>query len=191
MRGCRVNKRIDEFSEDFMSTMPPEHQAMLEVFQQHMNAEMTGDIDATMATMTDTPYVNHVPLMTGRVGREGVRHFYANHLVGKFFPPDAELISVSRTLGQDQLVEEVVLKFTHTVPVDWMLPGVPPTGRRVEVAVAVIIKFEDGKVAHEHIYWDQASVLVQLGLLDPSGLPVSGAESAHKVLDPQLSARVI
>ena len=166
-------------------------QAMLELFQQHMNAEMTGDIEATMATMTDTPYVNHVPVMTGGVGREGVRHFYTNHLVGKFFPPDVELVNVSRTVGEDQLVEEIVLKFTHTEPVDWMLPGVPPTGRRVEVAVVVIIKFENGKVAHEHIYWDQASVLVQLGLLDPTGLPVSGVESAHKVLDPNLPARDI
>ena len=166
-------------------------QVMLDVFQQHMNAEMTGDIEATMATMTDTPYVNHVPVMTGGVGREGVRYFYTNHLVGKFFPPDVEMINVSRTVGEDQLVEEIVLKFTHTVPVDWMLPGVPPTGKRVEVAVVVIIKFENGKVAHEHIYWDQASVLVQLGLLDPSGLPVSGAESAQKVLDPNLPARDI
>ena len=173
-----------------MSNIPPQ-QAMLEIFQQHMNAEMTGDIEATMATMTDAPYVNHVPVMTGGVGHEGVRQFYTNHLVGKFFPPDAELINVSRTIGEDQLVEEIVLKFTHTVPVDWMLPGVPPTGRRVEVALVVIIKFENGKVAHEHIYWDQASVLVQLGLLDPSGLPVSGGESAHKVLDSELPARDI
>ena len=173
-----------------MSNTPPQ-QAMLEIFQQHMNAEMTGDIEATMATMTDAPYVNHVPVMTGGVGHEGVRQFYTNHLVGKFFPPDAELINVSRTIGEDQLVEEIVLKFTHTVPVDWMLPGVPPTGRRVEVALVVIIKFENGKVAHEHIYWDQASVLVQLGLLDPSGLPVSGGESAHKVLDSELPARDI
>ncbi len=174
-----------------MSNIPPVHQAMLEIFQAHMNAEMTGDIEATMATMTDTPYVNHVPVMTGGVGSEGVRQFYANHLVGKFFPPDVELINVSRTIGQDQLVEEIVLKFTHTVPVDWMLPGVLPTGKRVEMAVVVIIKFENGRVAHEHIYWDQASVLVQLGLIDPSGLPVSGGESAHKVLDPKLPARNI
>ena len=129
--------------------------------------------------------------MAGGVGREGVRQFYANHLVGKFFPPDVELINVSRTIGEDQLVEELVIKFTHTVPVDWMLPGVPPTGKRVEVAVVAIVKFENGKVAHEHIYWDQASVLVQLGLLDPSGLPVSDGESAHKVLDPKLPARDI
>jgi carboxymethylenebutenolidase len=174
-----------------MHNLSPVQQGMLETFQQHMTAEMTGDLDATMATMTDNPHVNHVPVMTGGVGHTGVRHFYSNHLVGKFFPPDAELLPVSRTIGADQLVEEVVLTFTHTRPVDWLLPGVPPTGKRVEMAVVVIIKFTNGKIAHEHIYWDQASVLVQLGLLDPTGLPVSGAESAHKVLDPMLPSRPI
>ena len=169
----------------------PAQEAMLETFQQHMAAELTGDIEAAMATMTDNPYVNHVPVMTGGVGRDGVRQFYSDHLVGKFFPPDAEMINVSRTVGGDQVVEELVINFTHTVPIDWMLPGVQPTGKRVEAAVVVIIKFEEGKVAHEHIYWDQASVLVQLGLLGPNGLPVSGAESARKVLDPNLPSRNI
>ena len=103
---------------DIMRNIAPVQQTMLEIFQQHMNAEVNGDIEATMATMTDDPYVNHVPILTGGVGREGVRHFYTNQLVGGFFPPNAELINVSRTTGEDQLVEEVVLKFTHTVPVD-------------------------------------------------------------------------
>ena len=171
-----------------MNTLSPTQQAMLDTFQQHMMAELTGDIEAAMATMTDNPYVNHVPVMTGGVGRDEVRQFYSNHLVGKFFPPDAELTTVSRTIGADQFVDEVVVKFTHTMPVDWMLPGVAPTGKYLEVAAVVIIKFEAGKVAHEHIYWDQASVLVQLGLLDPTGLPASGAESTRKVLDPTLPA---
>ncbi|SRR6266540_4777615 len=163
--------------------------AMLETFRAHMEAELAGDLETTMATMADQPHVNHVPVMTGGVGREGVRHFYRNHLVGKFFPPDVEVINVSRTVGDDQLVEELVLRFTHTAPVDWMLPGLAPTGRRVEAAVVVVVKFAAGKIVHEHIYWDQASVLVQLGLLDLAGLPVSEAESARKVLDPQLPPR--
>lgn len=162
---------------------------MLETFQRHMTAEVTGDIETALATMTDDPYVNHVPVMTGGVGRDGVRHFYSHHLVGKFFPPETEIVNVSRTIGEDQLVEELVVKFTHTMPIEWMLPGVPPTGRRVEAAAVVIIKCEGGKIAHEHSYWDQASVLVQLGLLDPAGLPVSGAESVHTVLDPKLPSR--
>ncbi|MGH9903624.1 MAG: ester cyclase, partial [Pyrinomonadaceae bacterium] len=102
-----------------------------------------------------------------------------------------EIVPVSRTIGDNQLVDEMVFKFTHTVMMDWMLPGVAPTGKRVEVPLVVIVHFREGKLAHEHIYWDQASVLVQLGLINPAGLPVSGVESAHKVLDPQLPARSI
>lgn len=174
-----------------MSDLSLPRKAMVELFQQHVNAEMVGDIETTMATMTDDPHLNHVPVMTGGVGREEVRNFYSNHLVGKFFPPDVEMVTVSRTIGEDQIVEELVISFTHTTPIDWMLPGLSPTGRRVEMAVAVIVGFEGGKIAHEHVYWDQASVLVQLGLLDPAGLPVSGAESTRKVLDPKLPSREI
>ena len=169
----------------------PAQEAMLETFQQHLAGELTGDIEAAMNTMTDNPYVHFVPVTTGGVGREEVRRFYSDHVVGKLFPPDAELITVSYTVGGDQLVEELVVTFTHTEPVDWMLPGVRPTGKRVELAAVAIVKFDAGKIAYEHIYWDQASVLVQLGLLDPTGLPVSGAASARKVLDPNLPSREI
>lgn len=100
------------------------------------------------------------------------------------------MINVSRTVGSDQLVDELVIRFTHSTAIDWMLPGVEPTGRRVEIAVVAVVKVDGGKIAHEHIYWDQASVLVQIGLLDPAGLPVSGAEQARKVLDPSLPSRV-
>jgi carboxymethylenebutenolidase len=174
-----------------MSKLSPAQQAMSDAFDQHMAAELAGDIEGTMATMGSEPHVNHVPTLMGGVGREGTRQFYVNHLVGKFFPPDVETFDVSRTIGNDQIVDELVVRFTHTTEIDWMLPGVPPTGRRVEVAAVVIVGFSDGKVAHEHIYWDQASVLVQIGLLDPTGLPVSGAESAKKVLDPKLPPRAI
>jgi carboxymethylenebutenolidase len=142
-----------------------------------------------MATMTADPHLNHVASMAGGVGRDGVRAFYRDHLVGKFFPPDVKMTPVSRTVGQDQVVEELVISFTHTKPVDWILPGVAPTGKPIEVAVVVIVGIKDGKISHEHIYWDQASVLVQAGLVDPSGLPVCGAESARKVLNPQLPPR--
>ncbi len=174
-----------------MPALTPSQQANLEHFQKHVKAELDGDIETTMATMSDRPHLNHVPPMTGGVGREGVRDFYTDHLVGKFFPPDVEMLEVSRTVGADRIVDELVIRFTHTQAIDWMLPGVSPTGKRVEVAVAVIVGFEGGKISHEHIYWDQASVLVQIGLLNPAGLPVSGAESARKVLDPGLPSRVI
>jgi carboxymethylenebutenolidase len=169
-----------------MTSLTDRQQSLVDLFQKHMGAELEGDLEATMATMTDHPHLIHVPALAGGIGREGVRDFYANHLVGKFFPPDVDIAVVSRTVGSDQIVEELVIRFTHTTPIDWMLPGVEPTGKPVEVCVVVIVKTEDGKIAHEHIYWDQASVLAQIGLLDPAGLPVNGAFSARTVLDPKL-----
>ncbi len=166
-------------------------QAMIDTFQKHVGAELAGDLETTMATMTADPHLHNVPTMIGGVGREGVRDFYKNHLVGKFFPPDVKMTNVSSTVGDDQIVDELVISFTHTVPIDWMLPKVVPTGKPVEVAFAVIVGFKDGKITHEHIYWDQASVLVQIGLIDPKGLPVVGAESARKILNPKLPARMM
>lgn len=170
--------------------MLSEHQKrMVALFDQHVAAELEGDLDTTMATMGETPHLNHVPTMAGGVGKDGVRAFYRDHLVGKFFPPDVEMVGISRTVGEDQVVDEFFISFTHTTEIDWLLPGVPPTGKPVEMAVAVIVGFRDGKISHEHIYWDQAGVLVQVGLLDPRGLPVVGAESARKVRDPTLPSR--
>ena len=165
-------------------------QAMVDLFQKHVQAELDGDLETTMATMTDTPHLNHVPTMMGGFGRDGVRAFYRDHLVGKFFPPDVKMVSVSRTVGESQIVEELVISFTHTTVIDWMLPGVAPTGKPVEAAFAVVVGVKDGKVSHEHIYWDQASVLVQIGLLDPKGLPVVGAEGARKVMNPASPGRI-
>lgn len=164
-------------------------QQMVALFEKHVGAEMAGDLDTTMATMSEDPHLNHVPTMAGGVGREGVRAFYRDHLVGKFFPPDVKMVSVSRTVGEDQIVEELFISFTHTTVIDWLLPGVAPTGKTVEMAVAVVVGFKDDKISHEHIYWDQASVLVQIGWLSRAGLPVTGAESARKVANPKLPAR--
>lgn len=165
--------------------------AMVELFERHVKAELDGDLETTMATMTENPHLNNVPVLVGGVGRQGVHDFYRDHLVGKFFPPDVKMVNVSRTIGSEQLVDELVISFTHTQVIDWMLPGVPPTGKKVEMAVVVIVGVKNGKIAHEHIYWDQAGVLVQLGLLNPARLPVSGAESARKVLNPKLPTRVM
>jgi carboxymethylenebutenolidase len=165
-------------------------QQMVALFEKHVGAELAGDLDTTMATMSDDPHLNHVPTMAGGVGQSGVRAFYRDHLVGKFFPPDVAMQSVSRTVGEERVVEELFISFTHTTVIDWLLPGVAPTGKAVEMAVAVVVGFKGDKISHEHIYWDQAGVLVQIGLLDPAGLPVTGAESARKVLNPKLPARV-
>jgi len=145
-----------------MTALSTEQQAMVALFQQHVGAELGGDLDTTMNTMADDPHLNHVPTMAGGVGREGVRAFYRDHLVGKFFPPDVKMTHVSSTVGLDQVVEELFISFTHTTPMDWLLPGVLPTGKYVEMAVAAIVGFKDGKISHEHIYWDQAGVLVQV-----------------------------
>ena len=161
-------------------------QQMVALFEKHVSAELEGDLDTTMATMSNNPHLHNVPTMVGGFGQSGVRAFYSDHLVGKFFPPDVTMENVSRTVGDNQIVDELVISFTHTTVIDWMLPGVAPTGKPVEAAFAVIVGVEDGKITHEHIYWDQASVLVQIGLIDPTGLPVTGPESARRVLDPKL-----
>jgi carboxymethylenebutenolidase len=120
--------------------------------------------------------------MIGGNGREEVYEFYTRYFLSQI-PTDAEMELVSRTISQERLVYEMIFRFTHTISMDWMLPGIPPTGKRVETAMVVVVQFDGDKMAHEHLYWDQASVLVQLGLLQPGGLPVVGAEGARSVLD--------
>ena len=88
---------------------------------------------------------------------------------------------ISRTIGKDQVVDELIVSFTHDTQWDYLLPGVPPTGKKVELPHVVVMKFENGKVAHEHVWWDQASLLVQVGLLDPANLPVVGVEQASEL----------
>lgn len=144
----------------------------------------TRDLDATMATMTDAPVLTQIPVMTGGQGGEEVRHFYGEYFIGHW-PSDLTITPVSRTIGANQVVDEVILSFTHDIEMPAVIPGVAPTGRRVEVAVCVIVGFECGKVAYERIYWDQASILVQIGLLDPGRLPVTGVEQARRVLAPE------
>jgi carboxymethylenebutenolidase len=142
------------------------------------------DVEATLATMVDDAYVNHVPVMTGGKGKSALRAFYGTDFI-PCMPPDFKMTDVSRTVGENQLVDEMVISFTHTIEMPWILPGVKPTGRHVEVPLVAIVGFRDGKLAHENIYWDQASVLKQIGLLSGDCLPVRGAETAHKVLDLQ------
>ena len=153
------------------------------LFDAHVSAEFVArDVDAAMRTMTADPYVTHLPTMTGGVGAAELRRFYQHHFIPKW-PVDVRITPISRTIGADRVVDEFIVSFTHDVEMDTLLPGIPPTGRRVDVPHVVVMEFRDGKIAHEHIYWDQACVLVQIGLLDPRGLPVSGAEQAQKLLD--------
>jgi carboxymethylenebutenolidase len=150
----------------------------------------TRNTDDTLETMVVDAYVNHVPVMTGGVGHEELREFYSKRFIPQM-PPDTSMTPVSRTIGVDRVVDEMVFEFTHTIKMDWMLPDVEPTGKHVRVALVVIVHFRDGKLAHEHIYWDQASVLAQLGLIDSANLPVAGVESAEKVLNPKLPSNTL
>jgi carboxymethylenebutenolidase len=153
------------------------------VFDRHVSLEFVEkDVDATLTTMAAEPYVWNVPTALGGDGLEGVRRFYEEKFVGRM-PADTAVSSISRTVGQDQVVDESILTFTHDGPVEFMLPGVAPTGRRVVLPHVVVMGFEGGKVTHEHIYWDQASLLVQVGLLDPATVPTVGAEAAQWMRD--------
>ncbi|MBS0525474.1 MAG: nuclear transport factor 2 family protein [Proteobacteria bacterium] len=164
---------------------------LVALWEAHCRYEFeTRDVDATMATMVAKPYVNHVPTMTGGVGHDQLKRFYKYHFIGGN-PPDMGMTPVSRTVGADQIVDEMIFSFTHTTEIDWLLPGVPPTGRKVEIPLVAIVRFVGEKVAHEHIYWDQASVLVQVGLLDPKGLPTAGVETARKVVDNSLPSNAL
>lgn len=161
------------------------------LFAEHLRLEFeVRDADATMLTMVDEPYVNHVPTMTGGTGHDVLKRFYAYHFIPGT-PRNRRTIVLNEIVGADAVVIEGINCFTHDAPYDHLLPGVPPTGRDVEIPFVAIAKFRGDKLFFEHIYWDQASVLVQLGLLDPTGLPVCGVEQTRKVLDPSLPSNTL
>ncbi|KAJ8482934.1 hypothetical protein ONZ51_g5060 [Trametes cubensis] len=138
-----------------------------------------------MSEQVSTPYVNHVPTMTGGVGYKDLARFYKYHFTKEdVTPPDTELITISRTVGADRIIDEMIFKCTHTTEIDYFLPGIKPTGKPLEIALVGVVAFRGDKLTFEHIYWDQASALVQLGLIDSTVLPVAGTEVAHKVVDP-------
>ncbi|MGD9645146.1 MAG: ester cyclase [Pirellulales bacterium] len=168
-----------------LEKLTADERAMVNLWERHLQAEFQAkDACASCDTMVERPYVNHVPVLTGGVGRQQLEHFYARYFIPSL-PPDVELVPISRTVGQNRLVDEFIFRCTHTVEIPWLLPGVAPTGRRLELVKVVIVTFADGKIKNEHIHWDQASALVQVGLLDPTSLPVVGAEAARKMLDPE------
>lgn len=170
-------------------TADPKHLGA--TFDAHTAAEFeTRDIEATMATMGEAPHLTHVPVMTGGSGREAVRSFYETWFIGRW-PSDTKIIPVSRTVGEDSVVDEIIVSFTHDCEMPALLPGVAPTGRKVVLPHVVVVGFKGGKIAYEHIYWDQASLLVQIGLLDKSKLPVTGAEQAARLLNPSLPSNTL
>src|SRR5215475_14647810 len=167
--------------------LTPVQQALSDIWDEHVRDEFaTKDAAGTINTMVPDAYVSHIPVLTGGVGREQLQEFYSKHMIPQM-PADTEIIPISRTIGSERLVDELIVRFTHDIEMDWLVPGIAPTGKRVECATVAVITFRDGKLFNEHIYWDQASVLVQLGLLDPATLPVLGAETARSLTDPSVS----
>jgi carboxymethylenebutenolidase len=160
-----------------------------DLWDEHTRYEFSArDLEATLATMVDDAYVNHIPTMTGGYGKKALRIFYGQQFIPTI-PPDFKLIGISRTIGDDQLVDEMIVTFTHTNEIPWLIPHTPPTNRYVEVPTLAVVHFRDNKLAHEHIYWDQASVLKQIGLLTDPSLPVCGKEAGHKLLEGSRSGR--
>lgn len=151
---------------------------LLAFLETHRKAELEArDVDGTLATMTESPYIYFIATLTGGTGVAAVRQFYSTML--NQLPPDMNWAPLSRTVGSNQVVLESILSFTHTIQMDWILPGIPPTGKPVQIPMAIVFTFERSRLKSERVYWDLASTLVQLGLLSAPNLPVSGAAAAH------------
>jgi len=162
-------------------TSKQSHYKLAAVFDTHINCEFDKiDVFATMQTMVKDPYVHHVPVLTGGIGYEKVYTFYRDSFIGKM-PSDTKFVQISRTIGKYQVVDELILSFTHDIEIPAMVPGIPPTGKHVELPLVVVMRFKGNKIAHEHIYWDQASLLSQIGLIDSKELPIIGIEQSKKL----------
>jgi len=167
------------------------HYSLAEVWEEHVATEFaTRQVDDTMKTMVADPYVNHIPTLTGGVGHDQLKRFYKYHFIPSN-PEDTKIIPLSRTIGVDRIVDEMIFSFTHTREIDWMLPGLAPTGRFVEVPLVAVIHFRGDKLKSEHIYWDQASVLAQIGVIDAKGLPVAGRATAQKMINENLPSNAL
>ena len=165
-------------------SLTPAQDTLNRLWDNHTTLEFANkDPEAAIATMTDNPQVVHVPTMIGGRGREELYTFYARHFLNQL-PPDLDIVPLSRTIGENRIVDELVVRFTHSIQIDWALPGMAPTNKRIEFAMVVIVHFEGDKIAAESIYYDQATVLRQVGLLPDLKLPVLGAESARNLIEP-------
>jgi carboxymethylenebutenolidase len=166
---------------------------LIQSWEAHMKAEFAdSSVEETMNTMIEEipdekiAFVNHVPTMTGGFTRNQVKDFYTKYFIPQM-PEGTETKLISRTVGNDQIVDEMIFSFNHNIHMAWMLPGINPTFKNVEIPLVAIIGFDEkAKVAFERIYWDQAGVLLQLGLINAKGLPIVGIEQARKVQDPSL-----
>jgi carboxymethylenebutenolidase len=136
------------------------------LWDEHLAGEFsTKDVEATLATMVEDASVDHVPVHTGGRGKEALRAFYRDIFIPSW-PDDLVSTPVNRVVGDGQVVDEIRMRFTHDRPMEWFLPGVPPTHKVVDIDIIVVVQFRGDKIARERIYWDQATVLRQVGLLE-------------------------
>lgn len=163
-------------------SLTPAQQKLNDLWDEHTRCEFVEkSVDSTIKTMIEGAHLISIPTLKGGKNLDEIKDFYGHSFIPNL-PPDTETTLISRTIGTNQIVDELIFKFTHTIVMDWMLPGIQPTGKRVEIPLVAIVGISEDKISHEHIYWDQASVLVQVGLIDAKNLPVSGIESAQRVL---------
>nr|XP_031864425.1 uncharacterized protein CI109_000339 [Kwoniella shandongensis]KAA5531497.1 hypothetical protein CI109_000339 [Kwoniella shandongensis] len=135
------------------------------IWEEHTGHEFfTRSVAKTMGTMVAQPYVNHVPTITGGVGRRDLTAFYRDHFIFSN-PRDTVQTMVSRCVGLDRIAEEFTFSFTHDQMVDWLLPGVPPTGKQINIPMNAFVSIRGDRLYHEHISWDQATAYRQVGLL--------------------------
>jgi carboxymethylenebutenolidase len=161
------------------------------LFDRHVSFEFESkSAEATMETMAEDPTVIHVPVLTGGRGTEELHAFYRDWFIPAW-PEDVEVEQVSRTVGAERVVDELIIRFTHTREMAFWLPGIKPTGRRVELPLVVVMGFKGDQVASEHIYWDQASLLAQIGMLERSDLPIAGSTQAKALVDPSISLNMM
>jgi carboxymethylenebutenolidase len=185
VKNTKQKKQENKKKKNIKSVSKQSHVNLAVVFDKHVNCEFEDkDVDATMQTMTKEPYVYHIPVLTGGKGYDEVYTFYSKNFVGKM-PSDTKFVRISRTIGKDQVVDELIISFTHDIEIPAMIPRIPPTGKYIELPIVVVMKFKGNKIAHEHIYWDQASLLKQLGLLyyttANNVLPIMGIEQSKKL----------
>jgi carboxymethylenebutenolidase len=135
------------------------------LWAEHLRGEFeTKDTEATLATMVEDASVTHMPVNTGGRGKDALRAFYRDDFIPAM-PDDLRMTPINRVVGTGQLVDELHLTFTHSKPMPWLLPHLPPTHKAVEMDVVVVVQFRGNKLACERIYWDHAAILRQVGLL--------------------------
>ncbi|HEV8437672.1 MAG TPA: ester cyclase [Methylomirabilota bacterium] len=150
-------------SQPSLAPLPP--QQLEALWAEHLKGEFeTKDVEATLATMVDDAYVNHMPVNTGGRGKAALRAFYRDDFIPSW-PDDVHMTPINRVVGAGQLVDELRVNFTHSKAMPWLLPNTPPTHRRIEMDIVVVVQFRGDKLACERIYWDHAAVLRQAGLL--------------------------